>query len=200
MARLRCPARKYAASAEWPQEDCRPISENITGIVCDREEAAGIRLNSFRRQKPATHAKYKDAIEACGSMEYIRMNISQIAREFGLGAANLSRQLRTHYPELIEFRECERVRLGLNDNLPRGSCRFCKKTVCPSCRTVERWPVYHRTGGGRLVRCPYSGLNGCSLRDFLKRHHPELVEQRRKQQWTVTDDIEKQSFLKWCCR
>ena len=91
------------------------------GVTCDSKEAAGIKLNTFRRQKPATRLKYKKAIEACDSMDYIEMNVSQIARKFGLDGTNLGRQLRTHYPEVLEFRERARMRLGLNDNLPRGS-------------------------------------------------------------------------------
>lgn len=45
---------------------------------------------------PDTRIKYKDAIEARGSMDYIEFNVSQIARQFGLEGTNLGRQLRTH--------------------------------------------------------------------------------------------------------
>lgn len=94
------------------------------GVKCDSEEAADIKLLSFRWQKPATHAKYKEAIKACDSMDYIGMNVSQIARNFELNGTNLGKQLRTHYPEILEFRERARHRLGVNDNLPRGCCPF----------------------------------------------------------------------------
>ena len=59
-------------------------------------------MGQLRGQLPATRVKYKDAIEACGSMEHIGCNVSQIARKFGLEGTNLGRQLRTHYPEIIE--------------------------------------------------------------------------------------------------
>ena len=52
-----------------------------------------------------TYAKYKEAIAACDSMDYIEYNVSQIARESGLTGTNLGRQLHTHYPEVLEFRE-----------------------------------------------------------------------------------------------
>lgn len=91
------------------------------GIKCNLEEAGEIKINQRCGQRPETHAKYKEAIAACDSMDHIGYNVSQIAREFGLNGTNLARQLRTHYPEVLEFRERERQRLGLGDNLPRGT-------------------------------------------------------------------------------
>lgn len=75
------------------------------GIKCSPEEAGDIKISKRRGQRPETHAKYKEAIAACDSMDYIEYNVSQIAREFGLNGTNLGRQLRTHYPEVLEFRE-----------------------------------------------------------------------------------------------
>lgn len=64
-------------------------------ITCDKKEGSRIKLGPLRGQLPATHVKYKDAIEACESLDYIEYNVSQIAREFGLEGTNLGRQLRT---------------------------------------------------------------------------------------------------------
>ena len=97
------------------------------GIKCDREEAGDIKISQRRGQRPETHAKYKEAIAACDSMDYIEYNVSQIAREFGLSGTNLGRQLRTHYPEVLEFRERARQRLGLDDGLPRGTRPWCRE-------------------------------------------------------------------------
>ena len=96
-------------------------------ILCSKEEAGQIKLGQLRGQLPATRVKYKDAIEACGSMEHIGCNVSQIARKFGLEGTNLGRQLRTHYPEIIEWREKVRDWLGIGDGLPRGTRRSCKE-------------------------------------------------------------------------
>jgi hypothetical protein len=65
-------------------------------IMCSKEKAGQIKLGQLKGQLPATHIKYKDAIEACGSMDYIEFNVSQIARQFGLEGTNLGRQLCTH--------------------------------------------------------------------------------------------------------
>ena len=47
-------------------------------ISCDKEEAGTIRLGQLRGQQPATRAEYKEAVEACSSMDYIEYNVSQI--------------------------------------------------------------------------------------------------------------------------
>lgn len=45
-------------------------------ISCDKEEAGTIRLGQLRGQQPATRAEYKEAVEACSSMDYIEYNVS----------------------------------------------------------------------------------------------------------------------------
>mgnify|MGYP000770083620 FL=1 len=143
------------------------------GITCDRKEAAGIRLNTFRRQKPATRLKYRAAIEACDSMDYIGMNVSQIAREFGLEGTNLGRQLRTHYPEILEFRERARLRLGLNDNLPRGSRSFCKEQYAAAVELLrgDTYITVHEAADS-------CGVSYAGLKQHLLFYHKELVDKR----------------------
>ena len=54
------------------------------GIRCNPEEAGNIQIGQRCGQLPAIHTKYKEAIAACDSMDYIEYNVSQITREFGL--------------------------------------------------------------------------------------------------------------------
>lgn len=140
------------------------------GIKCSPEEADSIKISQRRGQRPATRAKYKEAIEACDSMDYIEFNVSQIAREFGLDGTNLARQLHTHYPEMLEFRERERQRLGLADNLPRG---FCNEQYAEAVELLrsDRYITVQEAAG----RCnvSYSGLE-----QHLVFYHKELVGKR----------------------
>ncbi len=145
------------------------------GVACDREEADGIKLNTFRRQKPATRLKYRKAIEACDSMDYIEMNVSQIARKFGLDGANLGRQLHTHYPEILEFRERARLRLGLNDNLPRGSRNCCKEQYAAAVELLKG--DSYITVQEAAKRC---GVSYAGLEQHLLFYHKELVGRRIK--------------------
>lgn len=145
------------------------------GIKCSPEEAKSINLNQRRGQLPATHTKYREAIAACDSMEYIGYNVSEIAREFGLSGTNLGRQLRTHYPEVLEFRERARQRLGLDDGLPRGTRPWCKEQYAEAIELLraDRYITVQEVA----ERCDvsYSGLE-----QHLIFYHKGLVDNRIK--------------------
>lgn len=144
-------------------------------ITCSKEEASRIKLPQLRGQLPATRAKYKDAIEACESLDYIEYNVSQIAREFGLNGTNLGRQLRTHYPGVIEWRETVRERLGLGDNLPRGTRRYCKEQYAEAVKLLraDRYITVQEAAGS-------CGVSYTGLEQHLLFYHKDLVKQRIK--------------------
>lgn len=145
------------------------------GIECSPERASAISMGQRRGQKPSTHAKYKEAIAACDSMDYLEYNVSQIAREFGLSGTDLGRQLRTHYPEVLEFRERMRQRLGLNDNLPRGARPWSKERYAGAVELLrgDRYVTVQEAA----ERCgvPYAGLE-----QHLIFYHKELIGDRIK--------------------
>lgn len=143
------------------------------GVKCDGEEAATVKVPSFQRQKPATHAKYKAAIRACDSMEYIEYNISEIARMFGLEGTNLGRQLRTHYPEILEFRERARHRLGVNDNLPRGTRPYCTEQYAEAVKLLQSDRYLTVQEVSERCNVSYAGLV-----QHLRFYHKELVAKR----------------------
>lgn len=144
-------------------------------IICSKEEARHIKLSQLRGQLPATRTKYKDAIEACGGLDYIEYNVSQIARQFGLEGTNLGRQLRTHYPEIIKWREKVRERLGISDNLPRGTRRICKEQYAEAVKLL-RGNLYI-TVQEAAATC---GVSYTGLEQHLLFYHKELVKQRIK--------------------
>lgn len=143
------------------------------GIKCSQEEADGIRLNPRSGQRPETHAKYKEAIEACDSMEYISCNVSEIARVFGLNGTNLGNQLRRHYPEVLEFRERARQRLGLNDNLPRGTRSWCMEQYAEAVDLLRSDRYITVQEAAERCNVSYTGLE-----QHLIFYHKELVENR----------------------
>lgn len=73
-------------------------------------------------ERPRTDAqvKYRDAVSACESMDYIEYNVSQIARKFGLNGTALANFMRVHTPQTLVWREKMRRWLGISDNTPRG--------------------------------------------------------------------------------
>ena len=155
------------------------------GIKCSPEEAADIKMNQRRGQRPETHAKYKEAIAACDSMDYIDCNVSQIACEFGLSGTNLGRQLRTHYPEVLEFRERARQRLGLDDGLPRGTRTWCKEQYAEAVEMLQADRYITVQDAAERCNVSYSGLE-----QHLIFYHKELVENRIK--------IRKQALKQQC--
>jgi len=155
------------------------------GIKCSQEEANSIKIRQRRGQHPETHAKYREAIAACDSMDYIGYNISQIAREFGLNGTNLARQLRTHYPEVLEFRERARQRLGLNDGLPRGTRPWCKEQYAKAVELLRADRYITVQDAAKRCNVSYSGLE-----QHLIFYHKELVENRIK--------IRKQAVKQQC--
>lgn len=143
------------------------------GIKCSPEEARGIKMSQRRGQRLGSREKYGKAIAACNSMEYIEYNVSQIAREFGLSGTDLGRQLRTHYPEILESRERTRQRLGLDDGLPRGTRPWCREQYAAAVELLraDRYITVQEAAG----RCnvSYTGLEQHLIFD-----HKELVDNR----------------------
>lgn len=142
------------------------------GIAISPEQAAEVRLRKPSGQTAASHAKYRDAISACDDMAYIGYNVSQIARLFGLNPSALCNQLRSHYPEVLERRERERRRLGVNDNLHRG--------VKPWCREQYAEAVEHLRATDDTIRetAALYGLSHSGLREHLLHYCKELVRER----------------------
>lgn len=151
----------------------RHLMLHRNGIKCKPEDARNIQMNQRRGQLPVTHAKYKEAIAACDSMDYIDCNVSQIAREFGLSGTNLGRQLRTHYPEVLEVRERARQRLGLDDGLPRGTRPWCKEQYAEALHLYRTTPMSVR----KIAKQTGVSLKG--LYDYLQTWHKDLVCQRK---------------------
>lgn len=145
------------------------------GIKCAPEEAESIKINQKRGQYPETHARYKEAIAACDSMEYIGCNISEIAREFGLDGTNLANQLRLHYPGVMELREQERQRLGLSDNLPRGVRQWCKDQYAEAVELLRSDRYITVQDAAEQFNVSYTGLE-----HHLISYHKELVDNRIK--------------------
>lgn len=142
------------------------------GRTVTREEAGTIRLHKASGQRPETYAKYKDAIRACADMAYIECNVSDIARIFHLDPSGLGQQLRTHFPEILEFREKERHRLGINDNLHRGMKPWCREQYAEAVEHLRTTDDTIRQTAD-IYNIPYAGL-----REHLLYYHKELVRKR----------------------
>lgn len=109
-------------------------------IHADGKKAEGIKIMEAGKQSIHAHAKYKDAVAACDSLNYIDLNVSQIARKFGTDGTALANFMLIHYPETLVWREKVRRRLGINDNIRHGARPECMKQY------AEAVELYRNTG------------------------------------------------------
>lgn len=109
-------------------------------IHADGKKAEDIKIMEAGKQSIHAHAKYKDAVAACDSLNYIDLNVSQIARKFGTDGTALANFMRIHYPETLVWREKVRRRLGINDNIRHGARPECMKQY------AEAVELYRNTG------------------------------------------------------
>jgi len=123
-------------------------------------------------QRPETSAKYRDAILACSDIGHIGMNVSEIAREFGLSPAALNNQLRRHFPDVIPERETLRRRLGLADNFFRGATRTSLNQYAEAVRLLETTDL---TIPEVADRCRVSQTG---LREHVLYYHKRIAEAR----------------------
>lgn len=143
------------------------------GIRHEGLDPNGIKIPQRRGQRPETHFRYREAIQACGSMEYIDRNVSEIAREFGLDGSNLARQLYAHYPDILRFREEARQKMGLADGLPRGSRPWCREQYAEALEMLRNDRYVTVMEVAERCEVSYAGLE-----QHLLFYHKELVDRR----------------------
>lgn len=145
------------------------------GIVT---EAADRKMKEPKGQNPQTRKKYREAIEACDSEEYIHLNVSQIARIFHLSGTGLGNQLKAHFPEIIARREGERARRGIADNFARGARKFAVEAYSEA---VEMLKTSDLTIEEVAEKCKISFTG---LRQHVLLYHKNLVQQRQNRRLT----------------
>lgn len=138
------------------------------------QDLHAIKIFEGGKQNVNAHAKYKDVIEACDLMKYIDLNMSQLARKFGVNVTALTNFMRIHYPDTLEWREKVRRRLGINDNLPRGARRAC---VAQYAEAVELYRTTELTIPEVAERYQVSASG---LSQHLRFYHKEILKERKQ--------------------
>ena len=75
------------------------------GIETEGKDAQEVSFYTADGQSCLAHRKYKEAVQACDSIRYIDLNVSQVARKFGVNATALANFMRVHYSEVLKRRE-----------------------------------------------------------------------------------------------
>ena len=138
------------------------------------EKAKDFKIVEPGKQSVNAHAKYKDAVAACDSRDYIDFNVSQIARKFGTDGTALANFMRIHYPDILVRREEIRQRLGIGDNVWHGARPACVKQYAAA---VEMCRDTDMTLPQVAETCQVS-LSGLS--QHLRFYHKEILRQKKQ--------------------
>ena len=144
-----------------------------------------VKIIEASKQNINAHAKYKDAIAACDSLEYIDLNVSQIARKFGLDGTALANFMRVHYSDTLVWREKVRHRLGINDNIHRG--------VRPECteQYADAVELYRDTDLTLPEVAEQCGVSPSGFSQHLRFYHKETLKQKRQRRQTAQGEAKK---------
>lgn len=143
-------------------------------IAVEEKQSKDIKIKAVGQQNVNAHAKYKEAVAACDSLEYIDLNLSQVARKFGLDGASLANFMHIHYEDTLVWREKLRTRLGINDNLRRGARR---ESVEQYAEAVNLYQTTNMTIPEIAEMCH---LSEGGLMQYLRFYHKKLLQQKRE--------------------
>lgn len=153
---------------------CRELVLRRYGIKAEGG-ALAVKIIQAGGQSSVAHAKYKDAVAACDSLDFIDLNVSQVARKYGLDGTALANFMRVHYPDTLVWREKVRRRLGINDNVWHGARREC---IAQYAEAVEIYRTTNMTLPEIAKRC---GVSVGGLSQHLRFYHKDVVERKRRE-------------------
>ena len=146
----------------------------------DEGKAHEVKLLQAGKQSVQAHEKYKNAVEACDTMAYIDLNVSQVARKFGVEGTPLANFMRVHYPEILTRREEVRRKLGINDNVWHGARRECVEQYADA---VELYRDTDLTIPAVAEKC---GVSESGLSQHLRFYHKDVLAGKRKERKEAT--------------
>ena len=156
------------------------------GMSAGEGDAHGVKIIQAGRQNALAHEKYKNAVAACDSLEYIDLNVSQVARKYGLAPTALANFMRVHYPDTLTRREEARRKLGINDNLWHGARPECVKQYAEA---VELYRSTDMTVPEIADKCEVSESG---LSQHLRFYHKDVLERKRLERKSAKEAGEKE--------
>ena len=143
------------------------------GISYEGKDPKDIKIVSSGQPSIVSKAKYAEAVEACKSLEYIDLNVSQAARKFNVNGTALANYMRLHYEEIPIWRENVRRMLGIGDNVHRGVRPECEEQYVLA---VEMYKSTDKTIPEIAEICQVS-IGGLS--QHMRFYHKEVIRKRK---------------------
>lgn len=133
-------------------------------LVCQRkgipyEEGVPVDFSQVRRYQPATRAKYAEAIR---KLQENNLSTAQVAAEFGLHPETFRGYLKEHDPELYARQGKASISRGCMEKYAEAIHLY--RTTTESINSIAR----------------RFGFNACSFRQYVQRHFPEAVKERKE--------------------
>lgn len=148
-------------------------------IPADGINPHDIKIIEAGKQNAVAHEKYKDAVIACELLQNIDLNVSQVARKYGLDGTALSNFMHVHYPDILTWRERMRRQLGLNDNVHHGTRPAVKEQY------AEAVGLYGNTDMTIHEIAEQCNVSEGGLSQHLRFYHKDLLTRKRKQRKAV---------------
>ena len=156
-----------------PRKDVDSLTiEQIAGSV-------GMGYSKFRKlfkdytgTPPAQYRLQQKLAKAKELLTTSQMNISEIARMFGVSETGLGNFLRLHYSDILERREKERMKRGIGDNKKRGARRHSVEMYD---KAVKMYNTTEKTISEVAEDCKVS-LGGLS--QYMRFYHKAVIRKR----------------------
>lgn len=149
-------------------------------ILADGINPDEIKIIQAGKQNVIAHAKYKKAVAACGTLKNIDLNISQVARKYGVDCTALLNFMHVHYPDILSWREKMRLQLGLDKNVHHGLRLVCQKQY------AEAVDLYRNTDMTVHEISEKCKVSEGGLSQHLRFYYKDLLVRKRNQRKVVS--------------
>lgn len=173
------------ALSAYLQRYWRELMLRRHGIDCGGNDPNSIKVISAGDQCSVAYKKYRHAVAVCYKMEYIDLNLSQVARKFGLNSTALANFMRVHYSDILKCREQVRRELGISDNLRRGPKEECVNRYAEAVRLYDETDM---TINEIASRCDVSESG---LQQHLRFYHRNLLARKREMRRKAKEKVKK---------
>ena len=120
------------------------------------------------------HKKYQQAILKCKDLQFIELSISAIARKYNLNPDGLWNQLRSHFPDILEWREKEQTIRGISTYRQVSHMKESTKNYQKAVQLLKENDMTIKEAAEKMH------LSFTGLRQHLLFYHKDLVKSRQK--------------------
>lgn len=161
------------ALCQYIRRNERKLMLRRHNMATDIEDLVDVKIIQSGQESAKAHEKYKEAVEACKSMDYIGLNVSQIAKMFGVKPTGLANFMRIHFPDVIPDRELIRQQQGLADNTHRGMSTSAKTQY------AEAVELYRTTDMTMPQIAKHCKVSEHGLSQHLRFYHKDILLEKR---------------------